>query len=88
MLAFPKKRGLRIDAILAGPELASRCCDVGVTGDCIALLQFGYAASVERTCDCWVELQRGGVIRDGIVELFQFQVSEAATVEIICIIWL
>jgi len=30
MLAFPKNRGLRIDAILAGQELASRCCDAGV----------------------------------------------------------
>lgn len=30
MLAFPKNRGLRIDAILAGRELASRCCDAGV----------------------------------------------------------
>lgn len=30
MLAFPKNRGLRIDAILAGRELAARCCDAGV----------------------------------------------------------
>jgi len=30
MLAFPKNRGLRIDAILAGNELAARCQDAGV----------------------------------------------------------
>jgi exodeoxyribonuclease III len=30
MLAFPKNRGLRIDAILAGRELAARCTDAGV----------------------------------------------------------
>jgi len=30
MLAFPKNRGLRIDAILAGSELAARCRDAGV----------------------------------------------------------
>ena len=30
MLAFPKNRGLRIDAILAGKELAARCQDAGV----------------------------------------------------------
>jgi exodeoxyribonuclease-3 len=30
MLAFPKNRGLRIDAILAGRELASRCTEAGV----------------------------------------------------------
>ena len=29
MLAFPKNRGLRIDAILAGRELAARCIDAG-----------------------------------------------------------
>jgi len=30
MLAFPKNRGLRIDAILAGKDLAARCSDAGV----------------------------------------------------------
>jgi exodeoxyribonuclease-3 len=30
MLAFPKNRGLRIDAILAGRELAAKCRDGGV----------------------------------------------------------
>jgi exodeoxyribonuclease-3 len=30
MLAFPKNRGLRIDAILAGEELAGRCSAAGV----------------------------------------------------------
>ena len=30
MLAFPKNRGLRIDAILAGSELAANCRDAGV----------------------------------------------------------
>lgn len=30
MLAFPKNRGLRIDAILAGNDLAARCTDGGV----------------------------------------------------------
>ena len=30
MLAFPKNRGLRIDAILAGAELAAKCTDGGV----------------------------------------------------------
>ncbi len=30
MLAFPKNRGLRIDAILAGSELAAKCIDAGV----------------------------------------------------------
>ncbi len=30
MLAFPKNRGLRIDAILAGDELAGQCTDAGV----------------------------------------------------------
>ena len=30
MLAFPKNRGLRIDAILAGSELAAKCSDAGV----------------------------------------------------------
>ncbi len=30
MLAFPKNRGLRIDAILAGSELAGKCRDAGV----------------------------------------------------------
>ena len=30
MLAFPKNRGLRIDAILAGSELAAKCIDGGV----------------------------------------------------------
>lgn len=30
MLAFPKNRGLRIDAILAGSELAAKCTDGGV----------------------------------------------------------
>jgi exodeoxyribonuclease-3 len=30
MLAFPKNRGLRIDAILAGSELAAECTDAGV----------------------------------------------------------
>lgn len=30
MLAFPKNRGLRIDAILAGRELAAKCTDGGV----------------------------------------------------------
>ncbi|HEY1583473.1 MAG TPA: exodeoxyribonuclease III [Chthoniobacterales bacterium] len=30
MLAFPKNRGLRIDAILAGNELAARCTAAGV----------------------------------------------------------
>ncbi|MGI8890559.1 MAG: exodeoxyribonuclease III [Chthoniobacterales bacterium] len=30
MLAFPKKRGLRIDAILAGSDLAGRCTGAGV----------------------------------------------------------
>ena len=30
MLAFPKNRGLRIDAILAGRELAAKCTDAGV----------------------------------------------------------
>ncbi len=30
MLAFPKNRGLRIDAILAGPALAAKCVDAGV----------------------------------------------------------
>jgi len=30
MLAFPKNRGLRIDAILAGNELAARCTGAGV----------------------------------------------------------
>jgi len=30
MLAFPKNRGLRIDAILAGGELAAKCTDGGV----------------------------------------------------------
>ena len=33
MLAFPKNRGLRIDAILAGQELARRCRDAGVERD-------------------------------------------------------
>jgi exodeoxyribonuclease-3 len=30
MLSFPKNRGLRIDAILAGKELAAMCTDAGV----------------------------------------------------------
>ena len=30
MLAFPKNRGLRIDAILAGRELAARCRAAGI----------------------------------------------------------
>jgi exodeoxyribonuclease-3 len=30
MLAFPENRGLRIDAILAGSELAARCTDAGI----------------------------------------------------------
>lgn len=30
MLAFPKNRGLRIDAVLAGRELAAKCTDAGV----------------------------------------------------------
>ena len=30
MLAFPKNRGLRIDAILAGKELAARCTAAGI----------------------------------------------------------
>jgi exodeoxyribonuclease-3 len=30
MLAFPKNRGLRIDAILVGTELAKRCADSGI----------------------------------------------------------
>ncbi|CAN5573387.1 exodeoxyribonuclease III [soil metagenome] len=30
MLAFPKKRGLRIDAILAGSKLAAKCTGAGV----------------------------------------------------------
>ncbi|MBA3272695.1 MAG: exodeoxyribonuclease III [Chthoniobacterales bacterium] len=30
MLAFPKNRGLRIDAVLANEELAARCIDAGV----------------------------------------------------------
>ena len=30
MLSFPKNRGLRIDAILAGGELAGKCSDAGV----------------------------------------------------------
>ncbi len=30
MLSFPKNRGLRIDAILAGSELSARCTDAGV----------------------------------------------------------
>ena len=30
MLAFPKNRGLRIDAILAGEELAKKCTDAGI----------------------------------------------------------
>jgi exodeoxyribonuclease III len=30
MLSFPKNRGLRIDAILAGRELAAKCSDAGV----------------------------------------------------------
>ncbi len=30
MLAFPKNRGLRIDAILAGSELAAKCTAAGV----------------------------------------------------------
>lgn len=30
MLSFPKNRGLRIDAILAGSELAMKCSDAGV----------------------------------------------------------
>ncbi|MEO7167273.1 MAG: exodeoxyribonuclease III [Spartobacteria bacterium] len=30
MLAFPKNRGLRIDAVLAGSELAARCTAAGV----------------------------------------------------------
>ena len=30
MLAFPKNRGLRLDAILAGRDLASHCSDAGV----------------------------------------------------------
>ena len=33
MLAFPKNRGLRIDAILAGSELAARCSAAGVARD-------------------------------------------------------
>ncbi len=30
MLAFPKNRGLRIDAVLAGEKLAAKCTDAGV----------------------------------------------------------
>jgi exodeoxyribonuclease III len=30
MLAFPKNRGLRIDAVLAGRELAAKCTAAGV----------------------------------------------------------
>jgi exodeoxyribonuclease III len=30
MLAFPKNRGLRIDAVLAGASLADRCTDAGI----------------------------------------------------------
>ena len=30
MLAFPKNRGLRIDAILANKSLASHCRDAGI----------------------------------------------------------
>ena len=30
MLSFPKNRGLRIDAVLAGSELAPKCTDAGV----------------------------------------------------------
>jgi len=30
MLSFPKNRGLRIDAVLAGSELAAKCRDAGV----------------------------------------------------------
>jgi exodeoxyribonuclease-3 len=30
MLAFPKNRGLRIDAILANASLAARCTDAGI----------------------------------------------------------
>ena len=30
MLSFPKNRGLRIDAVLAGSELAAKCSDAGV----------------------------------------------------------
>jgi len=30
MLSFPKNRGLRIDAILASKDLASRCADAGI----------------------------------------------------------
>ncbi len=33
MLAFPKNRGLRIDAILAGSELTEKCTDAGVARD-------------------------------------------------------
>ena len=33
MLSFPKNRGLRIDAILAGEEMASRCTAAGIDRD-------------------------------------------------------
>ncbi len=58
-------------------------CDVGIAASAIALLELSKAATVPRRCQLWIEFQRGIIVRYGVVELPEFQVGEAAGVEIV-----
>ena len=62
--------------------------DVGAADNSIAFLEFGDATPVERTRQLWPDFQRSSVIRDSVVKLSEFQISEAAAVKIKCIAWL
>src|SRR5579862_648848 len=83
--------------LLLQPIMSEFLCDIlldslrgrniGVAAGCIASLQFCQASSVERTGHVWTYPQRRIVIRDCRVPLPQFERSERAGIERICIVW-
>ena len=58
--------------------------DAGVACGGIAFLEFGDPAPIERTRQLGIGLERGVVIRDGVVELSEFSRSCCRLVSGIC----
>jgi len=53
-------------------------CDVGIAADCVALLELGKAASVERARQLRVESQGRTIIVDGRVSLAHLEIGQPA----------
>ena len=53
------------------------CCEIGIAGRCIALLEFGKPASIKRARQLRIEAQRRAIILDGQLELAHLQMDQA-----------